>query len=91
MKFNVKRYFVQRTSYGFLYIISIAITYKKMRHIHREKWFEKLHSAFQQSWDIWISWTLFNIIVIICDVQNVKKCMTVLETLKIYSKVFNIK
>ena len=34
-------------------------------NLHRGKYFEKLFSTFEQSWDIWTSWRLFNIIVII--------------------------
>ena len=42
------------------------------RKIVRESLFN-----FEQSWDIWTSWRLFNIIVIICDVKNVKECIRV--------------
>ena len=46
----------------------------------RKKVRETLYSIFDQSWDIWTSWRLFNIIVIICDID--------FETLLYISKLY---
>ena len=64
-----------------------------------EKQFEERHSTFEQSWDMWTSWRLFNInqlsfkflsIVIICDVPNLKNSLQFGELQKCRIKFQNI-
>ena len=50
-------------------------------------------STFEQSWDIWTSWRLFNIIVIICDVhfEILLYIFEVFRTVMHYSAYFTSK
>ena len=38
-----------------------TIFYFNAYFVHGEKWFDKFYSTFEQSWDIWANWALFNI------------------------------
>ena len=58
--------------------------------IHEKKYFEKLHSTFEPSWDIWTNWRLFNIIAIICDVHFETLCSIFSKLTDVFFKMSNI-
>ena len=67
--------------------IIICIVLSIIFHSTRRKIVRETLLNFEQSWDTWTSWILFNIIIIICDVPNFKKCITI----RCKSQIFAIK